>query len=170
MSTETPKQFHIRVSDEEAGKVRRYAKATELSVNSLFRLLIEKLGQPEKPNRQPENLSNAAASSEALLAELDQLSHTISDVESHLEKLVFRLTDVMRVPSFLEFRARQQVEGVDYGYDDKLEYLFAQAKAYHSLYRVWPDPGDASRFGTFPFAVSQWPKGPNEKLPRGDKS
>jgi hypothetical protein len=166
MSTETPKQFHIRLSEDEAVKVRRYAKATDLSVNGLFRLLVQKLGQPEKPNSPPKSTADITASSEELLAELDNLGHTISDVEGHLAKLVSRLTDVMRVPSFLEFRARQQVEGVDYGYDDKLANLVAQARAYYSLYRVWPDPTDSGRFGAFPFAVSDWPKDPTDNLKR----
>ncbi len=158
MVKKTKKQFTVRLPEESSRTVELLTQKTGLSVSELIDRLLTRTEQ-ESSAPKPTVLNQASLiDPEALFAELSSMKAEISSLGRYFERLVLRLNDVIRTPSFLEYRAMEAAYQVDYGNLEPYTRLIAQAKSYHALYGVWPTP-NSPMFGNYTIE-KEWPSTP----------
>ncbi len=89
-----------------------------------------------------------------------EIEKTLAAQSVAFEQLLQILQEVRRVPSFLEYRARCRVEGIDMRESEtQLQQLHRLAQRYFLLYERWPVPADGPSFGAIPNDVDpqKWP-------------
>lgn len=81
----------------------------------------------------------------------DTIKAMRGEINAAFDELLKKLTEIIRVPSFTEWRARKSAE-LDRRRENEsnLDYLLRLATAYYTAYGVWPDPDDRDRFGPIP--------------------
>lgn len=156
----------IRLPDREIAKVRELAKAAGMPVSGFVKMLL--LGAessdaaPAKKAREAQ-IADIVGRLDGVEGVTEALVERIADLENAVATMAETLSEFVRVPSFIEWRARAKSENVAQkpGETD-LQFLLRLAQAYYNKYRVWPDPSDPNKFGAFPSSAqpAQWPKSP----------
>lgn len=157
------RKIDLRVSAEELLQIDRLATALRMSRSDYLRAAATS-GIVAHPGPTP------AAPTAADTARLDAIDERLADIDAALrasasafETLLQKLGDVVRVPTFTEYRARLHAEGVDRRADETDEqYLLRCARRYHVAYGVWPDPHDTRAFGRVPagYDAAKFPPSP----------
>lgn len=161
MGSKSRKQFTVRLSQQASRTVELLTKQSGLSVSDFFEHLVERVGGDRDKSNAATQAAVSGIDSDILLREFDDIRGQVETLGNYFERLVLRLNDVIRTPSFLEFRAMEQAAGVDYGELSPYAKLLAQAQTYYALYNVWPSPDNPAHFGSYP-DNSKWPRNPPE--------
>lgn len=155
----------VRLDAEELMQLERQARLLNLPKSRLARLLLTG-GAVSQP--QPQQIAAAAPAFDD--SRLSSIEGRLSEVEESLsasarafDTLLSSLNEFLRVPSFIEYRARLAAEGVEKRQnEDDLAFLLRAASRYFVLYQRWPDPANFVAFGKVPPGVdlSKFPARP----------
>lgn len=149
--------FRVRLSDDELHDLQRAAAALKRPVAEYARLLLT----TKSPQPQQTRIDESALSD--IRAEIAELRESQSAAARAFDALLAQLRELMRVPSFREFRARCYIDGIlEKPGEPAFDYLLRIAQMYYAQYHAWPDARDARTFGPTPqdFPREKWPAAP----------
>lgn len=161
-------KIDVRLEADELLELERQAKVLGMPKSRLARILLTggAVAKPQPP--QPQQPAAAApafddsrfSSIEGRLAEVEE---SLAASARAFDTLLSNLNEFLRVPSFIEYRARLAAEGVEKRQnEDDLAFLLRAASRYFVLYQRWPDPANSVAFGKVPPGVdlSKFPTRP----------
>lgn len=151
-----PAHLDIRMSSAEFAMIENAARNAGVPTSTYARVLLT------------ERTANGSATDlEARLAAIgrelaDQAAH-VRDQREAIRELIALLREMMRKPSFSEYRARRAAEGGVLQGGSVVDQLLNLAHEYHRQYRSWPQAKEPHRFGRLPPGMTpeQWPNSPN---------
>lgn len=141
----------IRLGSSELATISRLAREHRMSKSEYIR---DRIFSPAGERTRGEDL-------EELRNRLDEIAGEIAE---NFNELVQGIKELIRVPSFREFRGRCIVEGWEkYPKETDSEFTIRVAKAYFQKYGIWPDPvANPKDFGPMPkdITAEAWPRKP----------
>lgn len=158
-------KIDARFTADEAREIERYAKALGKTKSEYLRLcaLHSYAQKTSAPVAAPEIESRI----DALAGQVADLQSAVIDLRrasaesaAAFDSLLAHLRELLRVPSFREYRARAAAEGDrQRPGESSIDTLLRLARDYHRQYGVWPDIRDTMKFGTLPNDVdpNKWP-------------
>lgn len=142
-----------RLSSEDMLDLSRRARALGMSKSEFARLLLTGGATPDPrratPAQQPAEIVDSRL--DAIDARLHEIDGALSASARAFDQLLSSLNEILRVPSFTEYRARLHAEGVDKqpGESDE-QFLLRCATRYFHAFGIWPDPSNPRAFGRVP--------------------
>ncbi|TAN09178.1 MAG: hypothetical protein EPN34_14740 [Burkholderiaceae bacterium] len=134
-----------RLSAEDAREIDRICAAVGVSRSEYLRS-VALIG----PRRDTEK----SGDSENIAPRLDEIESALDKSAAAFDALLSRLGEIMRIPSFREYRTRRLIDEPHPRQGEKTgDYLIRIAGDYCGLYGQWPDPKDNARFGSLPEGV-----------------
>lgn len=146
-------KIDIRLDADEMREIERQARALGVPKSQLARAVLTGAAAPKQP----------AAAATDTDARLTKIEDAMAASAAAFEQLLSQLAEVVRVPTFREYRARAGAENIAKRTDeDDLRFFVRLAFLYHGLYQRWPDPADPRGFGPVPagFNLASFPARP----------
>lgn len=157
----------FKATDDEFKEIERIAKTLKLSKTDYLRAVA--FGAPAPMSTPAAAPASAPAPDLApVTARLETVESRIAEINAALMQsaesfnaLLQNLNEFLRIPTFREYRARDQAEGSIKKPDEpELTYLFRLANRYAVKYDAWPNPDDKNQFGPVPAGtdIEKFPK------------
>lgn len=158
-------KIDVRLEAAELLELERQAKLLNMPKSRLARILLTggavSQSQPQQPVAAVPAIDDSRL--EAVESRLVEIEESLFASARAFDTLLSNLNEFLRTPSFLEYRARVAVEGVEKrANEDDLAFLLRVASRYFVLYQVWPDPSNPRTFGKVSASVdlSKFPSRP----------
>lgn len=143
----------IRIDPADMLEIERQARTLNMPKSRLARILLTG-GAVSKP-QQPAPAATTTTTTKADDSRLASIEDRLAEVEESLsasarafDTLLSNLNELLRVPSFREYRARAVVDGIEKRQtEDDMQHLMRIASRYFVLYQRWPNPRDSVSFG-----------------------
>lgn len=159
------KFLKVRLDADDMLQIERKARLFNMPKSQLARLLLTG-GAPA----QPQQSAPAPAATSFDDTRLDTIESQIADMRDALHQsagafdaLLSQLNQILRVPTFTEYRARLHAEGIEKRENETDEqFLLRAARRYFLAHGAWPDPSNARAFGRLPAGcdAAKFPKSP----------
>lgn len=142
----------LRLTREELQQIDRQAAGLGISRSELIRALLSGDAPTPTPTIADGDASDAMGAMGAIKGALSDMRGEISamraEINAAFDELLKKLSELIAVPSFTEFRARMIAQGIkSRPGESTLDYVVRIAQAYYAAYGIWPDPDDHDRFG-----------------------
>lgn len=149
-------KIDVRLSADELLEIERQARALNMPKSQLARLLLTGGGiakpQPQQQPAAAQAFDDSRLSS--VESRLSEIEESLSASARAFDALLSQLNELLRVPSFREYRARLAADGIEKRQtEDDAQFLIRAASRYFVLYQRWPDPADSRTFGPVPAGV-----------------
>ena len=151
-----PAHLDIRMSSADFSIIENAARDAGVPTSTYSRIvLMERTANGNAPF-----LEAHFAAINRQLAEQAARAH---DQREAIRELIALLREVMRKPSFSEYRARRAAEGGTLPGGSVVDQLLNLAHEYYRQYRVWPQAQEPHCFGRLPpgMTAGQWPASPD---------
>lgn len=147
----------FRATRDEAKEIERIAKTLGLSRSDYLRAVAfgapAPRGSPQTPaeTAPTPDLAPLQADIEILKTQQKETAQALTQSAESFTALLGQLNQLLRVPSFREYRARALAEEpAPRPGENEMTYLLRLAHEYHMQYQIWPNPTDTQRNGKFP--------------------
>lgn len=154
----------VRLDTADMLQLERQARALNMPKSRLARLLLT--GGAVAQQQQPASASPANFDDSRLYrleSDMTEVRDSLHQSAVAFDALLQQLNQILRVPSFTEYRARLHAEGIDKRENESDEqFLLRAAQRYFVAHGVWPDPANSRTFGRLPtgYDPSRFPKIP----------
>lgn len=140
----------IRITPDEMRELERQARAMGMSRSELARAMLS--GDAPTPTPAPTSAGVDMDAMDAIKGALSdmrgEISATRAEINAAFDELLKKLSELIAIPSFTEFRARAIAQGIkSRPGESTLDYVIRIAHAYYTAYGIWPNPDDHDRFG-----------------------
>lgn len=159
------KFLKVRLDADDMLQIERQARLLNMQKSQLARLLLTggAVAQPQQsaPAKQHATFDDSRLS--ALESDVAEMRDALHQSAAAFDSLLSRLNQILRVPSFTEYRARLHADGVEKRENETDEqFLLRSAQRYFLTHGAWPDPSNSRAFGRLPqgYEASRFPKSP----------
>lgn len=158
-------KIDVRLAADELLELERQAKVLGMPKSRLARILLTGAAVSKPQPQQPPAAAPAFDGSRLIAIEsrLGEIDESLSASARAFDTLLSQLNEFLRVPTFLEYRARLRAEGVEKRQnEDDTQFLVRAAQRYFIAFNVWPNPADSRAFGSVPagFDATKFPARP----------
>lgn len=157
----------VRLDPADMLQIERQAKVLNMPKSKFARLMLTGGGiaKPQQADHDQQTPGQQIDDSRlaALGAGIEEMREALSQSARAFDALLSRLNEIMRVPTFREYRGRLAAEGIEKKQSESDDqFLIRSANRYFVAFGVWPDPVDSRAFGPVPPAVdlAKFPKSP----------
>lgn len=144
----------FRATDDEIREIERICKALNISKTDYLRHVLSAGTTPvSRDSAAPAQAADVPETVKAHLSatdvRLDEIEKALVSSASAFDALLAQLNEILRVPTFREFRARDLAgPSIRREKEDELAYLVRLAHRYAIAHGgTWPDPTDSHTFG-----------------------
>lgn len=155
----------VRLEADEMLQIEKQARAVNLPKSRLARLLLTGGATPQPqqsaPAQPPATFDDSRLA--ALEADVAGMRDALHQSAGAFDSLLSQLNQILRVPTFTEYRARLHAEGIEKRENETDEqFLLRCAQRYFLVHGAWPDPANSRAFGRLPagFDPAKFPKSP----------
>lgn len=155
----------FRATPEELAEIERVCRGLKISKSDYLRAVAFG-GAPAQP-QQLVPASTAPAFDDSRLSALEsdvaEMRDALRQSAGAFDTLLSQLNQILRVPTFTEYRARLHAEGVEKRENETDEqFLLRSAQRYFLTHGAWPDPSNSRTFGRLPagYDAARFPKSP----------
>lgn len=155
----------VRLDADDMLQIEKQARLLNMPKSQLARLLLTG-GTPA----QSQHLASVQVTPNFDDSRLSTLESDVAEMRDALHQsaaafdtLLQQLNQILRVPSFTEYRARLHADGVEKRENETDEqFLLRSANRYFLIHGAWPDPTNPRTFGRLPqsFDAARFPKSP----------
>ena len=155
----------VRLDPADMLQIERQAKVLNMPKSRLARLLLTggSIAKPQEVDRPTTGRQIDDSRLVALEAGIEEIRSALSLSAASFDALLGQLNQILRTPTFTEYRARLHAEGVEKRQTETDEqFLLRAAQRYFIAHGIWPDPADSRRFGRLPagYDPAKFPKSP----------
>lgn len=155
----------VRLDAAEMLHIEKQARLLSMSKSQLARLLLigGAVAQPQQPTPAPTAPAFDDLRLAALEADVTGMREALTQSAAAFDTLLSQLNQLLRVPTFTEYRARLHAEAVEKRENETDEqFLLRSAQRYFLAHGVWPDPSRSRAFGRLPagYDAARFPKSP----------
>ncbi|MDA8256591.1 MAG: hypothetical protein M0Z99_13295 [Betaproteobacteria bacterium] len=155
----------VRLDPADMLEIERQARVLNMPKSQFARLVLTGGGiaKPQQADRSAAGGQLDDSRLAALEAGLEEMRGALSQSAQAFDALLSRLNEIMRIPTFREYRGRLAAEGIEKKQNEGDEqFLIRSANRYFIAFSVWPNPSDPRAFGPVPAGVdlSKFPKAP----------
>lgn len=155
----------FRATLDETKEIDRICKTLKLSRSDYLRAVAFGASAPMS-TPVPAPASAPAADLAPVTSRLETVESRITEINAALlqsaesfNTLLANINELLRVPTFREFRARDQAEGtIKKAEETELAFLFRLANRYVIKYDIWPNPNNKNTFGPAPADIEKFPR------------
>jgi len=138
----------LRLTRDELQQIDRQAAGLGISRSELIRALLSGDAPTPAPTSAGVDMDAMDAIKGALSDMRGEISAMRAEINAAFDELLKKLSELIAVPSFTEFRARMIAQGIkNRPGESTLDYIIRIAEAYYMAYGIWPNPDDHDRFG-----------------------
>lgn len=154
----------VRLDPDDMLQIERQARLLNMPKSQFARLMLTGGGiaKPQHADaEQPKQIDDSRLA--ALEAGMEEMRSALTQSAAAFDSLLSRLNEIMRVPTFREYRGRLAAEGIEKRQNESDEqFLIRSANRYFVSFSVWPDPVDSRAFGPVAPGVdlAKFPKSP----------
>ncbi len=155
----------VRLDPADMLEIERQARLLNMPKSRFARLLLTGGGfaKPQQADQPTPGQQIDDSRLTALEAGMEEIREALSHSAQTFDALLLRLNEIMRVPTFREYRGRLAAEGIEKRQNESDDqFLIRSANRYFVAFSVWPDPVDSRAFGPVPPGVdlAKFPKSP----------
>lgn len=155
----------VRLDADEMLQIEKQSRVLNMPKSRLARLLLTggAPAQPQQsaPAQQPATFDDSRIS--ALESDVAEMRDALHQSAGAFDTLLSQLNQILRVPTFTEYRARLHAEGIEKRENESDEqFLLRCAQRYFLVHGAWPDPANSRAFGRLPagYDAARFPKSP----------
>lgn len=154
----------VRLDADEMLQIEKQSRVLNMPKSRLARLLLTGAA-PQPPQSTPATQPAALDDSrlDALESQVAEMRDALAHSAGAFDALLSQLNQILRVPSFTEYRARLHAESIEKRENETDEqFLLRSAQRYFIAHGAWPDPSNSRSFGRLPagYDPAKFPKSP----------